>query len=326
MDPSPAPQNPDFIVNIIPDFRNLDLTRNRECRYLQFRISCDMSDHSGNIGIMEGHLVNRALAEEAGFGRTMEEIDTECSLTMASVMFDEYGQLQQKWFLGTRKGSGIWDARVNIGSFLMIDLMKVEEKYRRGGFAKKMVSGLLYKMRAHRIGISYVFTYVGELKGAARIDAIAFWRAMGFKRIGLSHVFCFAMSMNDKSKMPDAEIEDAERDTYDSGTSYSTEYEFSSPAQTDEDESSPQSLASGEVNELDEPQLPPSDDNNALEHSNSPSPPIDEEALLAELFSPNDQSSHTSIEEPNMSIEDLMRNFCQGDDNEDSEDIFRFSP
>ncbi|TGO25754.1 hypothetical protein BPAE_0073g00200 [Botrytis paeoniae] len=326
MDPSLAPQNPDSILTISPNFRDLDLTRNRECRYLRFSISCNISDHSGNISIMEGHLVNRALAEEAGFGRTMEDIDTECSLTMASVIFDEYGQLQQKWFLGTRKGSGIWDARVNIGSFLMIDLVKVEERYRRRGFAKNLVSGLLYKMRAYRIDISYVFTYVGELKGAARRDAIAFWRAIDFKRIGLSHVFCFAMSMDDKSKMPDAEIEDAERDVYDSEASYSTEPEFSSAEQSHENESSPQSLASGESNELDESQLPPFDDDNASEHSNSPSPPIDEEALLVELFSPNDQSSHTSIEEPNMSMEDLLRNYCRGDDEEDSEDIFRFSP
>ncbi|TGO35507.1 hypothetical protein BHYA_0156g00310 [Botrytis hyacinthi] len=326
MDPPPAPQNSAFIVNITPHLRNLDLIWNRECRYLRFRITCDVSDHSGKIGIMEGHLVNRALAERVGFERTMEDIDTECSLTMASVIFDGYGQLQQRWFFGTRKGSGIWDARVNIGNFLMIDFVKVEEQYRRRGFAKHMVSGLLYKIRGYRIGISYVFTYVGELNGAARRDAIAFWRAMGFKRIGLSHVFCFAMSMDDKSRMPDAEIGDAERDIYDSEASYSTEYEFSSPAKSDEDEQLPQSHALGELNELDEPQLPPSDEDNASEHSNSPSPAIDEEALVAELFSPNVQSSHTSVEEPNMSMENSMRNSCQGDGNEDSEDISGFSP
>ncbi|KAF7899334.1 uncharacterized protein EAF01_008547 [Botrytis porri] len=326
MDPSPAPQTPDFILSIVPDFRNFDLTWNRECIYLQFEIFCDLPDHSGNIGIMAGHLVNRALAEKAGFGRAMEDIDTECSLTMASVMFDEYGQLQQKWFQGPRKGSGIWDARINIGNFLMIDLMRVEEQYRRRGFAKYLVSGLLFKMRAYRIDISYVFTYVGELKGTARRDAIAFWRAIGFKRIGLSHVFCFAMSMDDKSKMPDAEIEDAERDTYDSGSSYSTEYEFSSPAQSHEDESLPQSLTTERLNELDESQLPPFGEEGASEHSNGPSPPIDEEALMAELFSPDNQSSHTSVEGPNMSMEDLLRNYCRGDDEEDSEDIFRFSP
>ncbi|KAF5876337.1 uncharacterized protein Bfra_002742 [Botrytis fragariae] len=288
MDPSPAPQNPDFILNINSGFRNFDPTRNRDRRYLPFEISCDMSDHNGNIGIMEGHLVNRELAVQAGFGRTMEEVDTECSLTMASMIFDEYGQLQQKWFLGTRKGSGTWDARINIGNFFMIDSVEVRERYRRRGFARYLVSELLYQMRAFRLNVSYVFTYVGELQGAARIDAIAFWRAMGFKRIGLSHAFCFAMSMDDKSKMPDAEIEDAERDIYDSEASYSTEPEFPSAEESLEDESSPQSLTSGELNEPDEPQLPPSDDDNASENSNSPSPPVDEEAPLAEFFSPSD--------------------------------------
>ncbi|THV44347.1 hypothetical protein BGAL_0666g00040 [Botrytis galanthina] len=326
MDRPPVPQSPAFIVNVTPHLRNLSFTWNRECLYLRFRITCDVSDNSGKIGIIEGHLVNRALAERVGFERTMEDIETECSLTLASVIFDEFGQLQQKWFLGTRKGSGIWDARVNIGNFLMIDFVKVEEQYRRRGFAKHMVSGFLYKIRAYRIGISYVFTYVGELDGAERRDAIAFWRAMGFKRIGLSHAFCFAISMDDKSKIPDAEIEDAERDTYDSEASYSSESEFSSPAKSDEDEQLPQPHALGELNELDEPQLPPSDKDNASEHSNSPSPAIDEEGPVAELFSPNVQSSHTSVEEPNMSMENSMGNSCQEDDNEDNEDILSFSP
>ncbi|KAF7920008.1 hypothetical protein EAE99_008129 [Botrytis elliptica] len=326
MDPFPAPRNPDSVLSVVPHFCEFDLTGNRECHYVRFELFCDLSDCSGNIGIMKGHLVNRAHAEEADFGRAMALIDTECSLELASQIFDEYGQLQQKWFLGSRKGSGIWDARVNIGNFLMIDLVKVEEQYRRKGFAKFLVSGLLFKMRAYRLDYSYVFTYVGELEGAARTDAIAFWRAMGFKRIGLSHVFCFAMSMNDRSKMPDAEIEDAERDTYDSEASYSTEDEFSSAEHSHEDESSPRSLASGELNELDEPQLPPSDQDNASEQSNSPSPAINEEALAVELFSPNVQSSHTSVEEPNMSMENSMRNPRQGDDNEDSEEMPLLSP
>ncbi|TGO64347.1 hypothetical protein BOTNAR_0089g00360 [Botryotinia narcissicola] len=325
MDPPPAPQNPTFVTNITPHLRHLDLIWNSECRYVRFRITCDTSD-SGTISIMEGHLVNRALAERVGFERTMGNIDTECSLTMASVIFDEYGQLQQKWFFGTRKGSGIWDARINIGNFLMINFVEVEEQYRRRGFAKYMVSAFLSRIRGFRIGISYVFTYLGELDGAARRDAIAFWRAMGFKRVGLSHVFCFAMSMDDKSKMPDAEIEEAERDIYDSEASYSTEYEFSSPAKSDEDEQLPQSHTLGELNELDEPQRPPSDKGDASEHSNSPSPAIDEGTPVVELFSPNVQSSHTSVEEPNMSMENSTGNSCQGDDNEDSEDLFHSSP
>ncbi|KAF7874524.1 uncharacterized protein EAF02_008501 [Botrytis sinoallii] len=303
MDPFPAPQNPTSVLNVIPDFREFDLTRNRECHYVGFVIFCDLPDYSGNIGIMKGHLVNRAHAEEAEFGRAMAFIDTECSLEMASQIFDEYGQLQQKWFLGSRKGSGIWDARVNIGNFLMIDLVKVEEQYRRKGFAK----------------------FLEDWKGS-ETDAIAFWRAVGFKRIGLSHVFCFAMSMDDRSKVPDTEIEDAERDTYDSEASYSTEDEFSSAEQSHEDESSPRSLASGELNELGEPQLPPSNQDNASEQSNSPSPAINEEALAVELFSPNVQSSHTSVEEPIMSMENSMRNPRQGDDNEDSEEMPLLSP
>ncbi|TEY87431.1 hypothetical protein BOTCAL_0002g00390 [Botryotinia calthae] len=326
MDSSPAPQKPKFMVTISPDFRDLDLTRDREIRHLQFRISCDKPDDSGNIAIMEGHLVNRALAEEAGFGRTMEDINTGCSLTLATVIFDEYGQLQQKWFLGTRKGSSIWDARVNIGSFLIIDSVIVEEQYRRKGFGKHLVFGFLRYVKDYRIGISYVFTNLGELEGAARIDAIAFWRATGFKRIGLSHVFCYAMSMSDRSKIPDAEKEDLERDTFDSEASYSTEDEISSPAQSVESEPLPESLSSGRLNELEEPQLAPFDDDSALKNSSSPSPPIDEEASLAELDSPNVQSSHTSIGEPNMTISDRLADFSLGHEKEDSEEIFGFSP
>lgn len=325
MDSSPAPQKPEFMMTISPGFRNLVLTRDREIRHLQFRISCDKSDDSGNVAIMEGHLVNRALAEEAGFGKTTEDINTECSLTLATVIFDEYGQLKQKWFLGARKGSSIWDARVNIGSFLIIDSMIIEEQHRRKGLGKYLIYGLLRYMKDYRIGISYIFTNLGELEGAARIDAIASWRAAGFKRIGLSHVFCYAMSMSDRSKIPDAEKEDSERDTFDSEASYSTEDEFSSSGQSVESEPLPESFSSVRLDELEGPQLAPFDDDSAFKNSSSPSPLIDEEASLAELDSPNVQSSHTSIEEPNMTISDRLADFSLGHDKEDSEEIFGFS-
>ncbi|KAJ8064007.1 hypothetical protein OCU04_007850 [Sclerotinia nivalis] len=184
------------------------------------------TDH-GVVGEMIGNLVYRVNAVRSGFEKTMNHIRTETSILLTNILLDGQAKLRQTWISGARSGSGIWDSRLDEGDFLMIENVEVIEAYRRIGFGTSMVSKLLQQLKTRNV--QWVFTHWGYEKGKGiemvaeeREGVIAFWKALGFRRIGLSHLFCYAMADDDISRK--LAIDD---DNYSSENSYSTEYDSS---------------------------------------------------------------------------------------------------
>ncbi|CAD6443170.1 7a72e507-50c8-4465-b5fe-c7567cae5430 [Sclerotinia trifoliorum] len=174
---------------------------------------------------MIGNLVYRVNAVRSGFEKTMDHICTETSILLTSMLFDEQAKLRQTWISGARSGSQIWDSRLDEGDFLMIENVEVIKAYRRRGFGTSMVSQLLQQLKTRNI--QWVFTHWGyendkeiEMVSEEKEGVIAFWKALGFRRIGLSHLFCYAMADDDISRK--LAIED---DNFSSENSYSTEYD-----------------------------------------------------------------------------------------------------
>lgn len=182
------------------------------------------TDH-GVVCKMIGNLVYRVNAVRSGFEKTMDHICTETSILLTNTLFDEQAKLRKTWICGARKGSQIWDSRLDEGDFLMIENVEVAKAYRRMGLGTSTISQLLQQLKIRNI--QWVFTHWGygkdketETGSEEREGVIAFWKALGFRRIGLSHLFCYAMADDDISRK--LAIDD---DNYSSETSYSTEYD-----------------------------------------------------------------------------------------------------
>ncbi|KAF7876731.1 hypothetical protein EAF04_001815 [Stromatinia cepivora] len=206
------------------------------------------TDH-GVVGEIIGNLIYRVNAVRSGFEKTMNHIRTETSILLTNTLLDEQAKLRQTWISGGRSGSRVWDSRLDEGDFLMIENVEVIEAYRRMGFGTSMVSKLLQQLKTRNI--QWVFTHWGYEKGKEiemvaeeRKVVIAFWKALGFRRIGLSHLFCYAMADDDISRK--LAIDD---DNYSSENSYSTEYDSSRIASVESREIAP------ELTHEDSPQL-----------------------------------------------------------------------
>ncbi|RAL62016.1 hypothetical protein DID88_002505 [Monilinia fructigena] len=166
-----------------------------------------------NGDYITGHIVSRRLSfHYMDFSSAMYSISTECSF-LVDTIFDSRTRLLQHWISGPRKGSGIWDSRLNTGDFLVIEI--AFEKSHQEGSMSHLFSEMLNKVKNK---VRWIFVWPGRIivDGAPRMlsgkpsyllasedeksTAIAFWRAKGFRRIGLSHWFCYAMADNDASR------------------------------------------------------------------------------------------------------------------------------
>ncbi|QSZ33467.1 hypothetical protein DSL72_005035 [Monilinia vaccinii-corymbosi] len=208
-------------------------------------------------GYITGHIVNRQLALSCrSFLFAMCSVSTECTF-LADTILDAEAKLRQKWISGCNKGSGIWDSRLNIGDFLVIETVFKRSLHWEGGVSN-LFSKILDEVKDK---VQWIFIWPGRIlvDGAPRVfsgrpkyrrankeekgRAVAFWRGKGFRRIGLSHWFCYAMAENDASR--NLATND---DNYDSVDEADVEEGYiSSPtdSQYDEDDEvvSPQGLA-----------------------------------------------------------------------------------
>ncbi|KAG4028825.1 hypothetical protein MFRU_019g01120 [Monilinia fructicola] len=160
-----------------------------------------------------GHIVDRQYPlHYTDFFTAMYSIGTECSFLVENI-FDSRARLLQHWISGNRKGSGIWDSRLNTGDFLVIEI--AFKKSDRENNLSHLFSEILNKVKNK---VRWIFVSPGRiivdgvprmLSGKStyllmnedeRSTAIAFWRAKGFRRIGLSHWFCYAIADNDPSR------------------------------------------------------------------------------------------------------------------------------
>ncbi|KAI9641250.1 hypothetical protein NHQ30_010050 [Ciborinia camelliae] len=178
------------------------------------------------IGNLTSQLINRDLVG-LDFQKAMDGICHECSYLALSVVGRLFGQsaLHESCGSGVLRGWGVWDAELNQGNFLVIQTTEVSEAYRRRGVGATMVRRLLRTV--NNVEVRWVFTWPTRVPSddvatprhsmEEKDRAVAFWRKMGFRRIGTSDWFCYAMDPNHPSRYLAAE------DDFSSGDELSSE-------------------------------------------------------------------------------------------------------
>jgi GNAT superfamily N-acetyltransferase len=170
-----------------------------------------------NIASGVGRFVKRNWIR-ADFWRDMEEPCLELS-NIAFEIFDRYGRLNHDLKNHViRKGTGAWGSELDEGSFFVIECTLVDDEWRRKGLGTAMIHALIEKSCSG--GRTSTFTIVSpgwlradiekrlngktkrevrEIRFLAVDTATAFYRAMGFRRIGSSSCFGLAKDPAHKS-------------------------------------------------------------------------------------------------------------------------------
>ncbi|OGE52683.1 hypothetical protein PENARI_c009G07760 [Penicillium arizonense] len=149
------------------------------------------------------------------FFETMEPPSSE-TMQLACDLFDRHGRLKYElMYHPIRKGLGIWQGELSLGNFLIIESVSVMKNHRRGGVGRELVMDMIQKAIALNDDIRFIFAYPtclheGEdlqdragmnkrerykMARAQATVAICFFRALGFRRVGLSN--WFALSSKD---------------------------------------------------------------------------------------------------------------------------------
>lgn len=143
------------------------------------------------------------------FWTDMEEPSQEMS-SLAFDLFDRYGQLQRIYVdHEIKRGTGAWGPELDEGDILLMEIISVEQSWRRKGLATRLVEKTMELARARVAAWStprrlFSFTLPGSLRSELqkelpagtskeiekevhhRHQAIAdrFWRSIGFRRVG----------------------------------------------------------------------------------------------------------------------------------------------
>lgn len=156
------------------------------------------------IGGCNAKLIRREKMRES-FWFEMEECAQE-TYDLAYDLFDRYGRLNPEFYEHvTRKGTGVWGNELDHGDLLLFEQLTVDAAHRRRGIGTKLVNAILEKTRkkvSKEVGffaLARPESLSGEVShlrgepaatGEAQEDAekgnLAFWHAMGFRRVGRS--------------------------------------------------------------------------------------------------------------------------------------------
>ena len=152
---------------------------------------------------------------EIGFGdsfwRDMEEPCQELS-SIAFGLFDRYGRLRRELKdHPIQKGTGVWGPELDLGSFLVIEDLLIDKEWRRKAIGTKIVTYLVEKSQTGSRKSQYCLVAPGwltrdiesdtrgktkdeqrEIRFRAYDNAVAFYRSLGFRRIGASSCFGLA--------------------------------------------------------------------------------------------------------------------------------------
>jgi GNAT superfamily N-acetyltransferase len=164
-----------------------------------------------------GRFVKRGLIR-TNFWRDMEEPCQELS-NIAFEIFDRYGRLNHDLKNHPiRKGTGAWGNELDHGSFFVLEHVIIDDEWRRKGLGTTMVNALIEKSRSGERNPMFTIVSPGwlradvekRLRGKNRgeqrdirflaVDtATAFYRSIGFRRIGSSSCFGLAQDPSHKS-------------------------------------------------------------------------------------------------------------------------------
>jgi GNAT superfamily N-acetyltransferase len=180
------------------------------------------------IGSCDAKLIRRDGL--TSFYDDMEE-PTSGTAELAFDLFDRYGRLRQEFKRHPiKKGSGIWQDEIDRGDLLLFELLSVQKPYRRRGLGRRVVNAILETARRKSLRF-FAFVSPGYLNREvdeevrdlqdeeARIvrerhikNALAFWRSLGFRRVGSSSWLalpskmdhpCYELSSSDDYDLPE---------------------------------------------------------------------------------------------------------------------------
>lgn len=157
-----------------------------------------------HIGGCNAKLIRRGKMRES-FWFEMEQ-PTQETCDLAFDLFDRYGRLNPEFYEhDINKGTGVWGNELDRGDLLFFEELTVDAAHRRRGIGTKLVNAILEKTRkkvSERVGFfalarpGFLWREVSHLEddpaamGEAQEDAekggLAFWHAMGFRRVGTS--------------------------------------------------------------------------------------------------------------------------------------------
>lgn len=154
------------------------------------------------VGGCNAKLIRRGMIRES-FWLEMEEPTQETS-DLAFDLFDRYGRLNPEVYEhDVNKGTGVWGKELDRGDLLLFEYVSVDIAHRRRGIGTKLVNAILEKTKkkvSERVGFfalvrpGFLRSEVSDLESNsdARKEAeedsekgaLAFWHAMGFRRVG----------------------------------------------------------------------------------------------------------------------------------------------
>ena len=157
---------------------------------------------------------------QASFYADMEEPTRDTS-ALAYDLFDRYGCLKREFREHpVKKGSGVWGKELDAGDFLLIELITVEKDHQRQGIATKLANTVWEKAQTMGCSVPFAFVWAthynttqyrietarlsdNERKASfnrSQARAVAFWRSLGYRRVGSTQWFCLATDSNHPSR------------------------------------------------------------------------------------------------------------------------------
>ncbi|PVH68791.1 hypothetical protein DL98DRAFT_506466, partial [Cadophora sp. DSE1049] len=201
------------------------------------------------LGRAIGRYVKRGFIRD-NFWRSMEEPCQELS-SVAFELFNRYGSLKEEFTTHpVRKGTGCWGSELDLGSLFILEHVSVDRQWRRKGIGKAIVTALIDKAHTGERNAAFNIVSPGyltrdiedesegltkqeqkEVLNRAHDSATAFYRALGFRRIGASRCFglasdvghrAYALALADDFDLPDPEPETELEDLDDSDDFFGT--------------------------------------------------------------------------------------------------------
>lgn len=147
------------------------------------------------------------------FSKSVEHLNEGNSdgLALAQQLFNRDGTLMKRFVMG------VWGAELNKGAVLILSYLLVKREFRRQGFAGKAIQALIEKAKMSKGGVNFMFVKPGVIKEDLDLDrketvekeqiekkalesAVQFYRSFGFRRVGYSEWFCFAIDERHASR------------------------------------------------------------------------------------------------------------------------------
>ncbi|KAK0124015.1 hypothetical protein ONS95_009002 [Cadophora gregata] len=177
------------------------------CRF--FDIYADDNDeNAGQARTSYIDRLNLKVLQPRNFHGSLERLSSQSNgHTFALDLCNRDGTLQSRHMMHP------WGKEINHGAILILSLFIVEEGYRRQGIAQTLLQAQIAKAEKQKRGLRFMFVKPGVVpddverqlygrtsleesrivKRRAYANAVRFYRTFGFRRVGLTNWFCFAM-------------------------------------------------------------------------------------------------------------------------------------